>query len=80
MAPKSVVEIEVDGKVVPISNPEKVYFPTHGETKLDLVNYYLAVAESADGGDGRAADPVAALPGRRDGQVVVPEARAGVAP
>src|SRR5437879_11235841 len=42
--PKSVTEIEVDGKVVPISNPEKVYFPTNGETKLDLVNYYLAVA------------------------------------
>ncbi len=45
MAPKSVVEIEVDGKVVPISNPEKVYFPTRGETKLDLVNYYLAVGD-----------------------------------
>ena len=43
MAPKSVVEIEVAGKVVPISNPDKVYFPTHGETKIDLVNYYLAV-------------------------------------
>src|SRR5437763_11655763 len=43
MSPKSVAEIEVDGKVVPISNPEKVYFPTHGETKIDLVNYYLAV-------------------------------------
>jgi DNA ligase D len=45
VAPKSVVEIEVAGKVVPISNPDKVYFPTHGETKIDLVNYYLAVAE-----------------------------------
>src|SRR2546421_12913831 len=44
MAPKSVTEIEVDGKVVPISNPNKVYFPTRGETKIDLVNYYLAVA------------------------------------
>src|SRR5438874_2502216 len=32
--PKSVTEIEVDGKVVPISNPDKVYFPTRGETKL----------------------------------------------
>jgi DNA ligase D len=45
MAPKSVTEIEVDGKVVPISNPDKVYFPTRGETKIDLVNYYLAVGE-----------------------------------
>ena len=39
------VEIEVADKVVPISNPEKVYFPTRGETKIDLVNYYLAVEE-----------------------------------
>ena len=43
MSPKSVVEIEIAGKVVSISNPDKVYFPTRGETKIDLVNYYLAV-------------------------------------
>ena len=43
MSPKSVVEIEVGDKVVPISNPEKVYFPTRGETKIDLVDYYRAV-------------------------------------
>ena len=50
MAPKSVLEIEVSDKVVPISNPDKVYFPTRGETKIDLVNYYLAlVGDSADG-------------------------------
>src|SRR4051794_20606068 len=45
LMPKSVADIEVDGKVVPISNPDKVYFPTRGETKLQLVEYYLAVAE-----------------------------------
>ena len=45
MSPKSVVEVDVAGKVVPISNPDKVYFPTRGETKIDLVNYYLAVEE-----------------------------------
>ena len=43
MSPKSVVEIEIVDKVVSISNPDKVYFPTRGETKIDLVNYYLAV-------------------------------------
>ena len=37
------VELEVDDKVVRISNPDRVYFPLRGETKLDLVEYYLAV-------------------------------------
>lgn len=38
------VEIEVDDKVVRVSNPDRVYFPASGATKLDLVEYYLAVA------------------------------------
>ena len=37
------VEIEVDDKVVRVSNPDRVYFTARGETKLDLVEYYLAV-------------------------------------
>jgi len=37
------VELEVDDKVVRISNPDRVYFPLRGETKLDLVEYYLGV-------------------------------------
>jgi DNA ligase D len=37
------VEIEVDNRVVRISNPDRVYFPEIGATKLDLVQYYLAV-------------------------------------
>jgi len=32
---------------VPITNPEKVFFPARGLTKLDLVSYYLGVAELA---------------------------------
>ena len=32
---------------VAISNPDKLYFPRAGVTKLDLVRYYLAVAEGA---------------------------------
>jgi len=32
---------------VPITNPEKVFFPACGLTKLDLVSYYLGVAELA---------------------------------
>jgi DNA ligase D-like protein (predicted polymerase) len=36
--------IEVDGREVSISNPEKVYFPDLGITKLDLVRYYGTLA------------------------------------
>ncbi|WP_054812862.1 non-homologous end-joining DNA ligase [Nocardia arizonensis] len=39
------IEIETDGRTVTISNPDKVYFSKRGETKLDLVRYYQAVAE-----------------------------------
>lgn len=41
----SAVELEVEGRVVRVSNPDRVYFPEHGWTKLDLVEYYLAVAD-----------------------------------
>jgi DNA ligase D len=37
------VEVEVGGRTVRISNPDRVYFPSTGATKLDLVEYYLAV-------------------------------------
>jgi DNA ligase D-like protein (predicted polymerase) len=39
--------IEVAGRAVTITNPDKVFFPKTGYTKLDLVRYYLAVAEGA---------------------------------
>ena len=39
--------LEVGGRVVVVSNPDKVIFPEPGVTKLDLVNYYLAVADGA---------------------------------
>src|SRR4028119_15455 len=39
------VEIEVDDRVVKVTNPERVYFPESGATKLDLVEYYLAVGD-----------------------------------
>jgi bifunctional non-homologous end joining protein LigD len=32
---------------VPVSNPDKVYFPQTGHTKLDVIRYYLTVAEGA---------------------------------
>ena len=42
--------VEAAGREVPVSNPGKVYFPRTGHTKLDLIRYYLAVADGALGG------------------------------
>jgi DNA ligase D len=39
------VEIEVGTRTVRISNPDRVYFSERGESKLDLVNYYLSVGD-----------------------------------
>src|SRR3984957_12815382 len=39
--------IEVAGHELRVSNPGKVFFPEIGVTKLDLVNYYLEVADAA---------------------------------
>ncbi len=38
-------EVEVDDKVVRVTNPDRVYFPETGATKRDLVDYYLAVGD-----------------------------------
>src|SRR5690349_12284427 len=43
--PKEILEL--DGRQVTITNPDKVFFPRTGHTKRDLVRYYLAVAEGA---------------------------------
>jgi DNA ligase D len=40
------VEVEVAGRTVAVTHPDKVLFPARGETKLDLVQYYLAVGEA----------------------------------
>ena len=39
--------LEVAGREVVITNPDKVFFPQAGHTKLDLAKYYAAVAEGA---------------------------------
>jgi DNA ligase D-like protein (predicted polymerase) len=41
------VTLELDGGEVTVSNPGKVFFPAIGFTKLDLVTYYLSVADGA---------------------------------
>ncbi|MCA1825397.1 MAG: non-homologous end-joining DNA ligase [Myxococcales bacterium] len=44
--------LQVEGREVAISNPDKVFFPQRAITKLDLVKYYLAVAAGALRGAG----------------------------
>jgi DNA ligase D len=39
------VELEVGGRTVKVTNPDKVFFRTRGETKLDLVRHYLTVGD-----------------------------------
>src|SRR5829696_9024120 len=73
--------LEIGGRQVSISNPDKLYFPDAGYTKMDLVSYYLAVGEGAlrgvagrpmalkrfvDGADGEAFFPTRAPENRPD--------------
>jgi bifunctional non-homologous end joining protein LigD len=46
------IVVEAAGREVPVSNPGKVFFPRTGHTKLDMVRYYLAVADGALRGAG----------------------------
>lgn len=39
------VTVELAGREVKISSPDKVFFSKRGETKLDLIDYYVAVEE-----------------------------------
>src|SRR5829696_4545092 len=39
--------LQIGDREVSISNPDKVYFPRAGHTKVDLVRYFLAVADGA---------------------------------
>lgn len=45
MAKDSAVDVDVGGRSVRITHPDRVYFPARGETKLDLVRYYLSVGD-----------------------------------
>jgi bifunctional non-homologous end joining protein LigD len=44
--------LRIEGRDVHISNPEKIFFPQRGYTKLDVVRYFLAVSEGALRGAG----------------------------
>ncbi len=43
--PSPFVELEVGDRIVKVTNPDKVFFRARGETKLDLVKYYLSVGD-----------------------------------
>jgi bifunctional non-homologous end joining protein LigD len=45
--PASQEVIHLAGRDVTITNPDKVFFPHTGHTKMDLVRYYVATAEGA---------------------------------
>ena len=51
-AKKEHLTLEVAGRTLTISSPSRVYFPQPGYTKLDLVNYYVSVADGALRGAG----------------------------
>jgi DNA ligase D len=39
------IELDVNGRTVRLTNPERVYFSARGETKLDLARYYMSVGD-----------------------------------
>ena len=73
------LSLEVGGRRWPITHPDKVVFPDIGVTKLDLIHYYLAVADGAlRGVAGPPDDPQALRQGHHAGGDL-PEAGAGEA-
>jgi len=61
-------KVVVAGREVSISNPHKVLFPRAGYTKLDLVRYYIAVAEGALRGAGGRPNVLVRYPNGIDGE------------
>ncbi|MGX1760205.1 non-homologous end-joining DNA ligase [Streptomyces lydicus] len=45
MAGAGAVELDVAGRTVRVTHPDKTYYPERGFTKLDVAQYYLAVAD-----------------------------------
>jgi len=45
MATTKAIELEIAGRTVRVSNPDKPYFGERGITKLDVVNYFVAVGD-----------------------------------
>jgi bifunctional non-homologous end joining protein LigD len=58
----------VDGQDIAVSNPDKVLFPQAGHTKLDVVRYYLAVADGALRAAGGRPNVLVRYPNGTDGE------------
>ena len=71
--------LKIAGREVRISNPGKVLFPKPGHTKLDLVRYYLSVAQGALRGAGGRPNMLVRYPNGIEGEFFyqkrAPEAR-----
>src|SRR2546426_1907719 len=80
MASARQVALEVTGREVVITNPDKVFFPHSGHTKLDLARYYAAVADGALRGIAGRPIVLKRYVRRRGGRAVLPEARADATP
>jgi bifunctional non-homologous end joining protein LigD len=60
--------LELAGREVAITNPSKIFFPKLRITKLDLVRYYLAVADGALRGAGGRPNVLVRYPNGIDGE------------
>ena len=58
----------VSGREIAVSNPGKVLFPQAGHTKLDLVRYYLSVADGALRGAGGRPNVLVRYPNGTEGE------------
>jgi len=63
--------LTVAGREVAISHPDKVLFPKPRHTKLDLAQYYIAVAEGALRGAGGRPNMLVRYPDGIEGEKVV---------
>src|SRR5437899_12767260 len=68
MAKSESITRMIAGHEVTISNPDKVLFPKPKYTKLDLVDYYIAVAEGALRGAGGRPNMLVRYPDGIDGE------------
>ena len=80
MTTKTVRSVEVSGRAVEISSPDKVYFPALEATKFDLVSYYIDIADGRRAHRLRTSGDAPAVPGGGRGKVVLPEAGPSGAP
>ena len=67
--------LTVAGHEVRISNPDKLLFPEPKHTKLDLVRYYMTVADGALRGAGGRPNMLVRYPDGIDGRSLLPETR-----